>query len=123
MSDTLHPQAIAGIELFNAREFFEAHEALETAWRAEPGPIRELYRGILQAAVVYLHITRHNYDGALKVYQRSQKWLGQYPDTCLGIDVAALRRDLDTAVAELQRLGPQRMDEFAVSLFKPIHYG
>ncbi len=57
-------QLLTGLELFNAREFFESHEALEDAWRAEPGPIRELYQGILQAAVSYLHITHQNYPGA-----------------------------------------------------------
>ena len=69
----LHPQAAEGLRLFNAGEYFEAHEALEDAWNAEPGKVRELYRGILQIAVVYLHITRGNYNGAVKVYARSLK--------------------------------------------------
>ena len=71
----LHPQAAEGLRLFNAGEYFEAHEALEDAWNAEPGKVRELYRGILQIAVVYLHITRGNYNGAVKVYGRSQRWM------------------------------------------------
>src|ERR671924_1571204 len=56
----LHPRAAEGLRLFNAREYFEAHEALEDAWNAERGRIRDLYRGILQIAVVYLHVTRRN---------------------------------------------------------------
>jgi uncharacterized protein len=35
-----------GIACFNDQRYFEAHEALETAWRNEPGQIRELYQGI-----------------------------------------------------------------------------
>jgi len=72
-SAPLHPQAAEGLRLFNAGKYFEAHEALEDAWNAETGRVRELYRGILQIAVVYLHVTRGNYNGAVKVYGRSQR--------------------------------------------------
>ena len=83
----LHPQAAEGLRLFNKGEYFEAHEALEAAWNAEKGEVRDLYRGILQIAVVYLHITRGNYNGAVKVYARSQKWLRDWPAVCRGIQV------------------------------------
>ena len=76
----LHPQAAHGLRLFNAGRYFEAHEALEEAWNEEVGKVRELYRGILQIAVVYLHVTRRNYNGAVKVYARSQRWVKDWPD-------------------------------------------
>ncbi len=119
---SLHPQARLGLELFNAGEFFEAHEALETAWRAESGPIRELYRGILQVAVVYLHITRENYEGAVKVHQRSRKWLDPWPETCRGVDLAGLRRSLAAVMDEVTRLGPERLAHFDRALFQPIRF-
>lgn len=118
----LHPKAVKGLELFNGGRYWKAHEALEAAWRVETGPVRELYRGVLQAGVVYLHITRHNYAGAIKVYRRSQKWLTLWPDTCRGIDVGQLQRDLKRAVLELEKLGPERMSEFDLSLLKPVVY-
>jgi hypothetical protein len=118
----LHPKAIEGLELFNIGRYWKAHESLEAAWRAETGPVRELYRGILQAGVVYLHITRQNYAGAMKVYQRSQKWLTLWPETCRGIAIGQLQRDLERAILEVQRLGPDCMEEFDISLLKPVHY-
>ncbi len=118
----LHPAAIEGIRLFNAGEYFEAHEELETAWRAEPGPIRSLYQGILQVAVAYLHLTRGNYEGALKVYGRSLKWLRAIPDSCRGVDVAQLRQDAAAVFAEVERLGPERLAAFDRSLLKPISW-
>jgi len=118
----LHPKAIEGLELFNNGHYWKAHEALEAAWRAEKEPVRELYRGILQAGVVYLHITRHNYPGAIKVYQRSQKWLTLWPESCRGIAVGQLQRDLKRAILEVQKLGPERMAEFDLSLLKPVIY-
>src|SRR5918996_979409 len=108
----LHPRAAEGLRLFNAGEYFEAHEALEDAWNAEEGSVRELYRGILQIAVVYLHITRRNYNGAVKVYGRSQKWLKDWPELCRGIQVGELRKDAEAVMMEVNRLGPERLAEF-----------
>lgn len=118
----LPPQAVEGLRLFNAGHYFEAHEALEDAWNAERGKVRELYRGILQIAVVYLHITRRNYDGALKVYGRSQRWMKDWPAVCRGIQVEELRRNAQNAIAEMQRLGKEHIGEFNVSALKPISW-
>ncbi len=116
----LHPQALEGIELMNAGRYFEAHEALEAAWRDERASIRELYQGILEAAVVYLHVTRRNYAGALKVYGRSMKWLRAWPESCRGVQVEQLRKDLGAVIAEVERLGKEHLDEFDADLFKPV---
>jgi uncharacterized protein len=118
----LHPQAVEGLHLFNAGKFFEAHEALEAAWNEERGKVRDLYRGILQIAVVYLHITRLNYNGAVKVYIRSQKWLKDWPDTCRGIHVEELRRNAEAVITEVQRLGAERLAEFDRSMLKPARW-
>ena len=118
----LHPKAIQGLRLFNAGEFFEAHEELELAWREEAGEIRNLYRGILQVAVTYLHITRGNYNGAVKVYGRSLKWMQGWSDVCRGIHVRKLRDDAQQVMNAVERLGEDRINEFDVSLFKPIQW-
>lgn len=118
----LHPQAAQGLRLFNAGEYFEAHEALEDAWNAEKGQVRELYRGILQIAVVYLHVTRGNYNGAIKVYGRSQRWIKDWPDICRGIYVGELRKDAETVITEVQRLGMEKISELDLSLLKPVKW-
>ena len=116
----LHPQAIIGFQHFNAGEYWLAHEALEAAWLAETGQVRHLYRGILQAGVVYLHVQRSNYRGALKVYFRSQRWLAPFPEVCRGIQVGRLRRDLDAVLVEVRRLGPTRLAAFDLGLLQPL---
>jgi len=118
----LHPQAAEGLRLFNAGQYFEAHEALEDAWNAEKGLVGELYRGILQIAVVYLHITRRNYNGAVKVYSRSQRWLKDWPEICKGIQVGKLRRDAEAVIAEVNRLGMEKISTFDNSLLKPVQW-
>ena len=116
----LHPRARKGLILFNERKYFEAHEELEAAWKDEKGKIRELYQGILQAGVTYLHITRGNHAGAIKVYGRSMRWLRQWPETCRGVEVGQLRNDLDAAIEEVKRLGEMRIAEFNRDLLKPV---
>ena len=118
----VHPSAVKGMELFNRGEYFAAHEALEAAWREETGSIRELYRGILQASVVYLHLLRGNFEGAMKVYQRSLKWLSPWPENCRGIAVGQLRRDLEAVTIAMQKLGPERISSFDRALIKPVIY-
>jgi len=119
-SGKLHPKAIEGMILFNKGEFFDAHEKLELAWRDEKGPIRDLYRGILQIAVAYLHIMRGNYNGAVKVYGRSLKWLNDWPNICRGIQVENLRETAKVVMNELERLGKENIGEFDKSFFKQI---
>jgi predicted metal-dependent hydrolase len=118
----LSAQALDGLELFNAGEYFEAHEALEHAWNAEAGPARELYRGILQVAVAYLQITRQNYRGALKMFLRLRQWLDPLPDECQGVDVAQLRADARAARAHLEALGEGQVGLFDRRLLRPVVY-
>jgi predicted metal-dependent hydrolase len=115
----LPPHAITGLEYFNAGRYFEAHEELETAWRAEKGPIRELYRGILQVGVAYYHVQRGNYRGALKMLQRCRQWLDPLPDECCGVDLARLRLDFAQVEVELKREHPIQPAAFE---FQPVHY-
>ncbi len=118
----LPEHALQGLELFNQGEYFEAHEELELAWRAELGPVRELYRGILQIAVAYLHIVRGNYRGARKMFLRSRTWLSPFPDHCRGIDLAGFRADYQRVEEALRSLSAERISVFDQSLLKPIRY-
>ena len=118
----LHPQAAQGLRLFNAGHYFESHEALEDAWNAESGKVRDLYRGILQIAVTYLHVTRGNYNGAIKVYGRSLKWMQDWPEVCRGIRIGQLRRDAEAVINEVKRLGIENIGRFDRSLLKPVQW-
>lgn len=118
-----HPLAAVGLDLFNQGSYFEAHEALELAWRQEKSPVRELYRAILQIGIAYYQILRGNYRGAVKMFRRCKPWLAAFPEICQDIDLADLRRNFLAVESELLRLGPQRITDFPAALLKPIIYG
>jgi hypothetical protein len=121
-SQPLHPEAVHGIQLFNAGAYFEAHEALETAWRAEPGYIRNLYQGILQVGVGYYHLLHGNYTGACKMLQRARPWLSSFPAYCCGINLEQFRQDADAVEQAVLRLGSVHIEDFDKTLLKPIDY-
>jgi uncharacterized protein len=121
-NEALPLKVVEGLRLFNKKQFFESHEELEDAWRDEKGSIRYLYQGVLQAAVTYFHITRGNYEGAVKLYERCMKLLKDYPDVCRGIQVGKLKKDLNDVIQAVQGLGSERIKEFDTSLFKDIEW-
>jgi len=92
-AEPMPPLGQQGIARFNAGDYYGQHDAFEALWMAEPGPVRDLYRAILQVGVAYYHIAQGNPRGALKMLRRSTQWLAVLPDACQGVDVRQLRAD------------------------------
>lgn len=118
----LPPLVLKGLHEFNTGEYFECHETLETAWMQESGPVRDVYRAILQIAVAYLQITRGNYRGAHKMFVRAVQWIAPLPDQCHGIDIRQLKADAAAARAHLETIGESGIATFDRALLKPIRY-
>lgn len=102
-----------GIELFNRKKFFEAHEEWEKLWMDTPkdGPLRDFYKGLIQAAAVYEHIRRHNLRGAAGLLTSSIPLLEPHAPRTLGLDVQALLADLERSrheVLNVQNYEPTR---------------
>jgi predicted metal-dependent hydrolase len=99
------PLLVEGVRLFNAGRWFEAHEVLEDAWRAEPTELRRLYQGLLQVGVGLHHASRGNLRGALRLLDRGMGRLEPFRPRCLGLDVEALLRDAAAAREALAEPG------------------
>lgn len=85
---------IRGIKLFNSEEFFECHEVIENLWLATDNEYKNLYKGVIQAAVALYHLKRGNVRGARKLYGTSGKYLRKYIPMALGLNVEKLLSDL-----------------------------
>ena len=103
---------LEGIEQFNRGEYFEQHETLELLWRAEPRDVRRLYQGILQIGVAFHHLRRLNHHGTVYMLTRGSRYLAPFVPRCQSVDVEALLSEAATALREVERLGPNRLDEF-----------
>jgi hypothetical protein len=99
------PLLVEGVRLFNEGRWFEAHEVLEDAWRAEPGEERRLYQGLLQVGVGLHHASRGNLRGALALLDRGIGRLEPFRPHHLGLDVEALIRDAAAARRALAEPG------------------
>lgn len=116
----LPPLARQGIEQFNAGAYYAQHDAFEALWLAETGPVRELYRAILQVGVAYYHITRGNHAGGVKMLQRCVQWFAMLPDVCQGVDVRQLREDATRVRLRLQAMTPAEIATFDRELIRPV---
>ena len=91
-----------GLELFNAGEFFDAHEVLEDVWRAAPAEEKKFLQGLIQLAVGLHHYSRGNLAGARSLLARGNRNLGAYPERHRGIDLRQLRGRVEQWVQALE---------------------
>lgn len=103
---------LEAIAQFNRGEYFEQHETLELLWRAERRDIRYLYQGILQIGVAFHHLRKRNHHGTVYMLTRGSNYLRPFAPRCQRVDVRALLDAAAAALAEVERLGPDRLAEF-----------
>ncbi len=98
MSDADH--FAAGVALFNAAQFWHAHEAWEDGWKssADPG-LRLFYKGIIQAAAALVHWQRGNPRGLHRNWDKARPKLVASAPGQLGLAVAPLIAAMDQFVA------------------------
>jgi hypothetical protein len=119
-AEALPPLAVQGVAKFNAGEYYPQHDLFEAQWVQTAGPVRDLYRVILQVGVAYYQIERGNHRGALKMLLRSVQWLQLLPDVCQGVDVRQLREDSYRVRAALEAIPPAEITHFDRSLLRPL---
>jgi hypothetical protein len=115
------PLLLEGIDQFNRGEYFEQHETLELLWRAEPRDVRRLYQGILQIGVAFHHLRRLNHHGTVYMLTRGPQYLAPFAPRCQGVDVGRLLSAAAAALAEVERLGRDRLHEFDWRLAPKVH--
>ncbi len=101
----LDPALRRGIDLFNARDFFECHEVLEQAWIHEAEPRKLFLQSIIHLAVAFHHLGRGNRTGGVRQLRRAVRKLQPYLPACEGVDTATILRDAHKAIAAARRSG------------------
>ena len=96
-----------GVALFDAGAFHEAHERWEEAWRLETGPRRLLLQGLILVAAGWLKRDAGNTGGATRLFSRALERLASLPPHCEGVDVGALRPQIEAWRAGGAALRPQ----------------
>lgn len=94
-AEAYDPRYLAGIEHFNACDFYEAHEVWEDLWKDYQGPSRKFYQGLIQVAVCLHHFGNGNCRGAIKLYHGSRGYLSEYRPFHAGLDLEKLLGQLE----------------------------
>ena len=82
----------AGIQLFNSREFFKAHELWEELWLGAKEPEKTFLQGLIQCAAAFHHYTRGNRNGARSLLEAACAKLEGFSNDHGGVNVGVLRR-------------------------------
>jgi len=107
-----------GLELIRAGEYFEAHEELETAWRAAEPAERDFLQGLVHVAVAWYQAARGNQVGCERQLEKASRRLGPYAPAHRGLDVGGLLAQVGAArtrIAEgiltLDPVEPNRLED------------
>jgi hypothetical protein len=90
------------IELFNAHDWYAAHDAFEELWHEALGGKRKLLQGIIQLAVAEHHLNNGNQRGALLLMAEGVNHLQACLALDSGLDLQLLRATASLRLAALQ---------------------
>jgi uncharacterized protein len=92
----MEQEILEGIRLFNARRYFEAHEALEAVWLQADGDRKTFLHGLIQVAAAFHHHARGNAAGFRSLLAKGCAKLQPFEAEFEGVDLASLRRQLQS---------------------------
>src|SRR5580698_4437523 len=101
-----------GLEHFNAREFFEAHEVWEEVWLVEDEPEKTFLQGIIQIAAAFHHYRRGNTDGAETLLAAGIVKISRFSAQHRGLAIHELRDEAKwwaRALGEMQLPGDEKL--------------
>jgi len=84
-----------GIDLFNARYWWEAHEVLEGLWHAAGigTPAAHVMQAVIQCAAAQLKISTHRPVGAQRLFAHAEKHVFWREERQLGLDLVGMLAD------------------------------
>jgi predicted metal-dependent hydrolase len=95
-----------GLRLYDAGEYFAAHEAWEDVWLRAQEPEKMFLQGLIQVTAAFHHLQRNNPQGTAQLLQAALGRLERYPARFIGISVASLCDDIRECLRALEANGP-----------------
>jgi hypothetical protein len=91
---------IAGIDLYNEREFHAAHDAWEDRWRDDVGPQEKLFlQAMIQSAVAFHHLEIGRPGAARRMYQMAKEKFARLGcETFMSLDLVEYQAQLDRSL-------------------------
>lgn len=97
-----------GCDDFNSERFFECHEHFEEVWQLETGPVRDLYKGLIQVAAAFVHLQRGKFIGGERLLRTALAYLAPYRERgAMGFDVEQICRAAEEMYGRVVAAGPE----------------
>ena len=107
-----------GINAFNEKRFYDAHEFWEDIWSNYRLPDSKFIQGLIQISVGFFHLTNKNLNGARGLFKKSMNKFDTDSSEIRGIDVDLLRRMSIEALENVWKI--ESHVEFDWSIHKKI---
>jgi hypothetical protein len=91
-----------GLELMRRREFFEAHEELELAWRAAPAAERDFFQGLVHVTVAWYQAGRGRPVACASQLEKARRRLAPYVPVHRDVDLADVLAQVEAAQARVE---------------------
>ena len=113
------PRFLEGIEHFNRRDFYAAHDAWESLWLERFGEEKDFLQGLILCAVALHHYGRGNLNGARSRFRLALQKLEKYPESFWGVNLKNfVRRMSGTMHRALTEDSPPPLDVKTVPALK-----
>ena len=114
---------LRGVELFNNRKFWEAHESWEAVWKEREEVGRIFFQALVQAAAaLHLLVEKKRIGGAMNNFEKSLSKLAVFPPHFLGIDVQRLRADLTSCQRFSVNTGEVNLSGLSTESLPKLHF-
>ena len=99
-----------GLQAYEEKEFFEAHELWEELWSEYYLTDRTLIQGLIQLAVSFVHLGNGNLNGAKSLLNKSAEKFSSFSGVHRGINIDNLKKQIMEIKNEYEQL--MTVDEF-----------
>ena len=93
-----------GIDLYNQKKFYEAHEIWEDLWTEYRQVDDKFIQALIQLSVGYFHILNINKKGAISLLNKSLSKFKMYKGIHRNIDVGLIIKDIEKTLNILEQI-------------------
>ena len=93
-----------GIDLYNQKQFYEAHEIWEELWTEYRQVDDKFIQALIQLSVGYFHILNINKKGAISLFNKSLSKFQMYKGLHRNIDVDIIIEDVEKTLNILEQI-------------------
>ncbi|MDQ0417670.1 hypothetical protein J2Z48_001843 [Croceifilum oryzae] len=112
------PLYLRFFDLYHAKEYWEAHEALEDLWQTERS--NDFYHGLIQIAAIHHQLERGKVRGVRKLATSALRYLTPYAPECDRVQITCilqwLQFCLDRLPDDIQQIPVEDMAQFAIPI-------